>query len=132
MPIEPRSSIKTLIVDDHPVTLNMLRQVLKQLGFRDIKEADTGERALAILSNENIGLVLTDLTMPSMSGVELIRKIREKDPQHKLPVIVVSGENDPKIVVEALKAGADAFVLKPFSPKTIGDKVAQVFSKRGR
>jgi two-component system, chemotaxis family, chemotaxis protein CheY len=125
-----RSTLKILIVDDHPVTLGMLKQVLKQLGFRDIKEADNGQRALAIIFNENIGLVLTDLTMPVMSGVELIQEIRKKDSNRKIPVIVVSGENDPNIVMQAIKAGADAYVVKPFSAKTIGDKIVQVFSKR--
>ena len=67
-----------------------------------------------------------------MSGVELIQQVRQKDNQRKLAVIVVSGENDPEMVMDAFKAGADAFVVKPFSPKTIGDKIAQVFSQRGR
>lgn len=126
------SQIKVLIVDDHPMTLILLGKVLKQLGLKNIKEAEDGKRALAMISIEDINLVFTDLDMPALSGLELIQELRQKEATRNLPVIVVSGESDQDKVFQALQAGADAFVVKPFSSRTIKEKIVQVFSKRVR
>jgi two-component system chemotaxis response regulator CheY len=127
-----RIKIKVLIVDDHPLTLSMLRQIMKQLGFDDVREANDGNLALEILDNEDIKLVFTDLNMPNMSGIEVIQRIRGKAETRELPVIVVSGEGDQDIVVSAMQAGADSFIVKPFAAQTIKEKILQVLSKRAR
>lgn len=127
-----RIKIKVLIVDDHPLTLSMLSQIMKQLGFNDVREANDGNLALEILDNEDIKLVFTDLNMPKMSGIEVIQRIRGKAETRELPVIVVSGEGDQDIVVSAMQAGADSFIVKPFAAQTIKEKILQVLSKRAR
>jgi len=127
-----RIKIKVLIVDDHPLTLSMLRQIMKQLGFDDVREAHDGNLALDILDNEDIKLVFTDLNMPNMSGIEVIQSIRGKAETRELPVIVVSGEGDQDIVVSAMQAGADNFIVKPFAAQTIKEKILEVLSKRAR
>jgi two-component system chemotaxis response regulator CheY len=124
--------ITILIVDDFSLTLTMLRQILKQMGFDDIRTAYDGEMALEILENEDISLVFTDLNMPKMSGIELIQKIREKAENKDLPVIVVSGEGDHDMVLKAMETGADNFIVKPFAAKTIREKIAQVFSQKAQ
>lgn len=124
--------IKVLIVDDHPLTLTMLKEILKQMGFNNVREANDGEPALKILANEDIGLVFTDLNMPNMSGTEVIQGIRGKAETKNLPVLVISGEGDQDVVVQAMKAGADSFIVKPFSAKTVKEKIMQVLSKRAR
>ncbi len=129
---ETLSQIKVLIVDDHPLSLILLKKVLQQLGLKNIKEAEDGKRALAMISIEDINLVFTDLDMPALSGLELIQELRQKEATRDLPVIVVSGESDQDKVFQALQAGADAFVVKPFSGRTIKEKIVQVFSKRVR
>jgi two-component system chemotaxis response regulator CheY len=126
------SQIKVLIVDDHPMTLILLGKVLKQLGLKNIKEAEDGKRALAMICLDDFNLVFTDLDMPALSGLELIQELRQKEATRDLPVIVVSGESDQDKVFQALQAGADAFVVKPFSSRTIKEKIVQVFSKRVR
>jgi two-component system chemotaxis response regulator CheY len=128
----PKIKIKVLIVDDHPLTLSMLRQTLKQIGFDDVKEAVDGNIALEILQTEDIKLVFTDLNMPTMSGIEVIQAIRNKAETQNIPVIVVSGEGDQDIVVSAMQAGADSFIVKPFAPQTIKEKIMQVVSKKIR
>ncbi len=129
---ETLSQIKVLIVDDHPLSLILLKKVLQQLGLKNIKEAEDGKRALAMISIEDINLVFTDLDMPALSGLELIQELRQKEATRDLSVIVVSGESDQDKVFQALQAGADAFVVKPFSGRTIKEKIVQVFSKRVR
>jgi len=124
--------IKILIVDDHPVTRKMLRQILKQLSFDDIREAVDGDMAMEILGDEDINLMFTDLNMPKVTGMELIQKIREKAEHRELPVIVVSGEGDYDMVLKAMQTGADSFIVKPFAPKTVIEKIAQVLSRRAK
>jgi|WetSurMetagenome_2_1015567.scaffolds.fasta_scaffold106014_2 two-component system, chemotaxis family, chemotaxis protein CheY len=127
-----RIKIKVLIVDDHPLTLSMLSQIMKQLGFNEVREANDGNLALEILDKEDIKLVFTDLNMPNMSGIEVIQRIRGKAETRELPVIVVSGEGDQDIVVSAMQAGADSFIVKPFAAQTIKEKILQVLSKRAQ
>lgn len=124
--------LKILMEDDHPLTLTLLSNILKQLGFMHLKEAEDGEQALAVISTEDITFLFTDLNMPNLSGVELIRHIRQNEATRELPVIVVSGESDRDMVVQALQAGADAFVVKPFSSQIIREKIIQVLTKRVR
>jgi len=127
-----KSNIKILIVDDHPMMLTMLRQILKQLGFDNIQEAETAEVALELIGHDDICMVFTDLGLPAMSGIELIQKIRENSATSNLPVIVLSGLSDQEIVLQALKAGADNFIVKPCSAETIKEKLVQVLSKRAQ
>jgi two-component system, chemotaxis family, chemotaxis protein CheY len=125
-------NLRILIVDDHPAMLAMLRKILKQLGFDNIQEAETAEQALAMLSQEDICMVFTDLGLPAMSGIELIQQIRQNSATSQLPVIVLSGISEQETVVQALKAGADNFIVKPCSAQTIREKLVQVLSKRAQ
>ena len=125
-------NFKILIIDDHPTMLTMLRQILKQLGFDTIEEAETAERALEILSRGDVRMVFTDLGLPGMSGIELIHQIRQDRATHHLPVIVLSGISEQETVMEALKAGADNFIVKPCSADTIKEKLVQLLSKRAQ
>ena len=125
-------NFKILIIDDHPTMLTMLRQILKQMGFDTIEEAETAERALEILSLGDVRMVFTDLGLPGMSGIELIHQIRQDRATHHLPVIVLSGISEQETVMEALKAGADNFIVKPCSADTIKEKLVQLLSKRAQ
>ena len=125
-------NFKILIIDDHPTMLTMLRQILKQLGFDTIEEAETAERALEILGLGDVRMIFTDLGLPGMSGIELIRQIRQDHATHHLPVIVLSGISEQETVMEALKAGADGFIVKPCSADTIKEKLVQLLSKRAQ
>lgn len=124
--------IKILIVDDHPAMLTMLKQILKQLGFGIVHEAETAEQALAMLGQEDINMVFTDLGLPAMSGIEFIQHIRKNKATKGLPVIVLSGTSEQETVVEALNAGADNFIVKPCSAQIIKEKLVQVLSKRAK
>lgn len=122
--------IKVLIVDDHPVMLTLLCAALSQLGLKNVTKVEDGQIALAMLKREEISLVFTDLNMPRMTGIQFIQQIRQQAGTRDLPVIVVSGENDQDMVAQAIQAGADAFIIKPFSVETIKKKIIEVLSKR--
>jgi len=108
----------------------MLRQILKQLGFSHVKQAEDGNIALSMIQKGDIDMVFTDLKMPTLSGIELIQRIRQDATNRNMPIIVVSCQSEQDMVIEAMKSGADSFIVKPFSAKTIGEKISPVLRKR--
>jgi two-component system chemotaxis response regulator CheY len=121
---------KVLVVDDFSTMRKLIRNVLKEIGFNHIYEADNGVAALDILRSDKIGLVLTDWNMPTMTGLELLQRIRREPASKDIPVLMVTAEGNKENVVEAIKAGADNFVVKPFTAETIKDKIEHIFRKR--
>jgi len=121
---------KVLVVDDFSTMRKLIRNVLKEIGFNHIYEAETGVTALDILRSDEIGLVLTDWNMPAMTGLELLQRIRREPASKDIPVLMVTAEGKKENVVEAIKAGADNFVVKPFTAETIREKIEQIFRKR--
>jgi two-component system chemotaxis response regulator CheY len=123
---------KVLVVDEVMAMRKLIRNVLKEIGFSQISEADNGAAALSLLQSERIALVLTDWNLPAMTGLELLRRIRRDPASRDIPVLMVTAEGNIENVVEAIKAGADNFVVKPFTAETIRAKIGQVFKKRAQ
>lgn len=122
--------MRLLVVDDHPMMVKMLRNILRQLGFNNVVTAEDGAKALEIIRSEKIDLVITDWNMPEMSGLELLHAIREDDSSKEIPVIMVTAEGLEENVVEAVKTGVDNFIVKPFAPATVKAKIEQVMARR--
>ncbi|MDD3581891.1 MAG: response regulator [Desulfobacca sp.] len=122
---------KVLVVDDFSTMRKIVRNVLKQIGFEDIVEAENGASALAVIRNEKIDLVVTDWNMPQMDGLELLENIRANDKTKDLPVLMVTAEGMKENVITAVKAGVDNYVVKPFTAETLSEKLEQIFKKRG-
>jgi two-component system chemotaxis response regulator CheY len=123
--------MKVLVVDDFSTMRKIVRNILKQIGFENITEADDGVAALPILKSEKIGLVVTDWNMPNMTGLELLQKIRGDAALKDTPVLMVTAEGLKENVIDAVKAGVDNYVVKPFTAETIKEKLEQIFKKRG-
>jgi two-component system chemotaxis response regulator CheY len=121
--------MKVLVADDFATMRKIVRNILKQIGFDDIVEAEDGQAALQILKNENIGLVVTDWNMPNMTGLELLEKIRTDPKTSKLPVLMVTAEGLKENVVAAVKAGVNNYVVKPFTAEVLQEKLEQIFKK---
>jgi len=102
---------RILIVDDNPNMSNLLSDMLEVFEFDSARAAD-GEEALSLLNQENFSLIITDLRMPKMGGLELLRSVKEKFPN--LPVVVISGYSTESTEKELLSAKADSFLSKPF------------------
>jgi len=122
-------SIKVLVADDFATMRKIVRNILKQIGFEDIVEAEDGTTALQILKNEKIGLVVTDWNMPNMSGLELLQHIRKNPDTAKVPVLMVTAEGLKENVLEAVKAGVNNYVVKPFTAEVLQEKIEAIFRK---
>ena len=121
--------MRVLVADDFATMRKIVRNILKQIGFDDIVEAEDGQAALQVLKNENIGLVVTDWNMPNMNGLELLEKIRTDPKTAKLPVLMVTAEGLKENVVAAVKAGVNNYVVKPFTAEVLQEKLEQIFKK---
>ena len=121
-------NMKVLIVDDFATMRRILRNILKQLGFTNISEADDGKTALKELQKEKFDLVLCDWNMPEMSGLELLTAIRSDDQLKDLAFVMVTAEAQKENIVTAVKAGVNNYVVKPFTAETVSEKLNKVFA----
>jgi two-component system, chemotaxis family, chemotaxis protein CheY len=119
--------LKILLVDDSRTIRNIQKNTLKMLGHTDITEAADGIEALGCISKQIPDLMLVDWNMPNMDGISLIKKVRETD--KKLPIIMVTTEAEKSRVLEALKAGVNNYVVKPFTAETLSEKINQTMAK---
>lgn len=119
--------MKILLVDDSRTIRNIQKNTLKTLGYSDITEAADGIEALAALGKERPQLMLVDWNMPNMDGITLIKKVRETD--KALPIIMVTTEAEKTRVMEAVKAGVNNYVVKPFTAETLAEKIKQTMTK---
>lgn len=114
--------MKALVVDDSQIMRRIIISVLKKVGVDDVAEAENGMEALDYLGkNSDVGIVLLDWNMPVLTGIETLKKIRETNKQ--LPVVMATTESEKERVIEAIKAGANDYLLKPFTPKDIFEKL---------
>jgi len=121
--------MKILLVDDSRTIRNIQKNVLAQLGYKDIMEAADGVEALKLIAETRPDMALVDWNMPNMDGITLVRKIRETDRQ--LPLIMVTTEAEKRRVIEAIQAGVNNYVVKPFTAETLAEKITQTLSKAG-
>jgi two-component system chemotaxis response regulator CheY len=120
-------NMKVLIVDDFATMRRILRNILKQIGFTDINEADDGSTALKELKKEKYDLILSDWNMPEMPGIDLINAIRADDELKGIPFVMITAEAQKDNIIGAVKAGVNSYVVKPFTAETIGEKLKKVF-----
>ena len=121
--------MKVLVVDDFATMRKIIRNCLKQIGFEDIVEAEDGSVALQVLKNDKVGLVVTDWNMPNISGLELLRQIRQHPKMAQVPVLMVTAEGMKENVLEAVKSGVNNYVVKPFTAEVLQEKIEIIFKK---
>lgn len=123
--------IKVLVVDDFPTMRRIVKNLLKQIGFENIDEAEDGVQALNKLKSGNYGLVVSDWNMPSMEGIDLLRNIRqEAEPLKNIPFLMVTAEAEKEKVIEAIKAGVDNYIVKPFTAEVLKEKLEKIADKK--
>ncbi|MEA3359341.1 MAG: chemotaxis response regulator CheY [Thermodesulfobacteriota bacterium] len=120
-------NMKVLIVDDFATMRRIVKNILRQLGFTDISEADDGKTALQALKKEKFDLILSDWNMPEMPGIELLKAVRSDDELKDIPFLMVTAEADKGNIVEAVKLGVSNYVVKPFTAETISEKLEKIF-----
>ena len=122
-----KSSIKVLIVDDFAASRKVLVITLEQLGFDNIEEVSDGNSALVRLKSGLFDLVITDMDMPKMSGLELLKQIRYDPNLKQIPVLMVTENGMQENIVAAFKAGLNAYVVKPVDVKVFAEKMKNIF-----
>jgi len=121
-------NMKVLIVDDFATMRRILKNIMKQIGFSDITEADNGKNALKVLKSQKIDLILCDWNMPEMPGIEVLNTVRADDELKNTPFVMVTAEAQKENILEAVKAGVSSYVVKPFTAETVEQKLNKVFS----
>ena len=118
--------MKVLVVDDSKTMLRIIGNVLKQIGISDILFAEHGREAWEIIRTNKIDILFTDWNMPIMNGLELVKRVRDKDEFDNIPIIMITTEGGKREVITALKAGVDNYIIKPFTPIVLKDKLKDI------
>ncbi len=124
------TSLKVLVVDDMSTMRRIVKNVLKQIGYSDIMEAENGQDALTKLKAGGFGLVVSDWNMPVMPGIELLRNVRADADLKALPFLMVTAEAQKENIIEAVQAGVSNYVVKPFTADALQEKLEKIFSKK--
>ncbi|HDP25976.1 MAG TPA: response regulator [Deltaproteobacteria bacterium] len=121
-------TMKVLVVDDFSTMRRIVRNILRQLNFTNIIEADDGSTALEILQREKIAMVISDWNMPKMTGLELLKVMKADDALRPIPFLMVTAEAQQENIIEAVKSGVNNYIVKPFTAETLSQKINQLFS----
>lgn len=125
-------SLRILVVDDFPTMRRIVRNLLKELGFMNVDEAEDGVGGLAKLQSGEYAIVVSDWNMPNMDGLTLLKTIRADPKLATLPVLMVTAEAKKENIVAAALAGANGYVVKPFTAAILEEKITRIFEKLNR
>jgi two-component system chemotaxis response regulator CheY len=130
MPADP-SKIKFLVVDDFSTMRRIVRNLLKELGFTNVDEAEDGVVALAKLQAGGFDFVVSDWNMPNMDGLTLLQTVRSDPTLKDLPFLMITAEAKKENIIAAAQAGASGYIVKPFTAATLNEKMTKIFEKVG-
>lgn len=119
-------NMRILVVDDAQTMRRIIVNLLRQLGFTNMTEADDGTTAWERLSSEHIDLIISDWNMPKMTGIELLKRVRESETYKNTPFIMVTAEGKRENVIAAVQAGVSNYIVKPFNAATLKEKMTKV------
>jgi two-component system, chemotaxis family, chemotaxis protein CheY len=124
--------LKVLIVDDSSVMRKIVERALRQAGLEltEVREAGNGIEALAQVQKGSLDLILTDINMPVMDGLEFLKSLIDVEPAHGVPVVMITTEGSEARVVEALSAGAKGYLRKPFTPEQVKERLMPILGGR--
>ena len=124
--------LRILIVDDFSTMRRIVRNLLKELGFTNVDEAEDGQVALHKLRSQPYEFVVSDWNMPNMTGIELLRAVRADAQLRHLPFLMITAEAKRENIIEAAQAGASGYIVKPFTAATLEEKLAKIFQSTSR
>jgi len=126
-----KSQYRFLVVDDFPTMRRIVRNLLKELGFSNVEEAEDGAAGLAKVKEGRFDFVISDWNMPNMDGLQMLQAIRaDGNPAiSKMPVLMVTAEAKKENIIAAAQAGAHGYVVKPFTAATLDEKLGKIFEK---
>ena len=121
------TNMKILVVDDFATMRRIVKNILVQLGFKQIIEADDGTTAVDVLKQEKVDLIISDWNMPKMTGLDLLKHVRADDGMKDTPFIMVTAEAQQDNIIMAVKAKVSQYIVKPFTAETLGEKIDKIF-----
>jgi two-component system chemotaxis response regulator CheY len=124
--------MKILVVDDFSTMRRIVRNLLKELGFTNVDEAEDGAVALQKLQTGGFEFVVTDWNMPNMDGLTLLQSIRKSPSLKHLPVLMITAEAKKENIIAAAQAGASGYIVKPFTAAVLSEKLQKIFEKLGK
>jgi two-component system chemotaxis response regulator CheY len=123
------AALKVLVVDDQTSVRQMTKLALEQVGVRHVHQAENGVVAFKQATIQPLDLIISDYNMPEMDGLGLLRAVRGHQAIRKLPFILLTGRGDKELVVKAAQAGVNNYLVKPFTPASLKEKIEQVLGK---
>jgi two-component system chemotaxis response regulator CheY len=120
-------NMKILVVDDMLTMRRIVKNIMKQLGFPNVEEAENGQDALDKLRAESFGFIISDWNMPVMTGIELLRAVRADDKLKTIPLLMVTAEAQKENLIEAIQAGVSNYIVKPFTAEVLQEKMNKIF-----
>lgn len=121
--------MKIITVDDSATMRRIIMNSLKSIGYTQVVEAENGQAGLAKIEGEGVDFVITDWSMPVMNGLELVKAIRTNPALQTLPILMVTAVGQKEEIVQAITAGVNGYIVKPFEPETLHAKIQQVLGK---
>lgn len=118
---------RILVVDDFSTMRRIIKNILRQLGYNNVVEADDGTTAWDVLNKDRIEFIISDWNMPQMTGIELLRKVRDSDEFGDLPFLMVTAEAQQENIIEAVQAGVSNYIVKPFTADVMKQKIDKIF-----
>ncbi|CAK7064002.1 MAG: Chemotaxis protein CheY [Desulfovibrio sp.] len=121
-------NMRVLVVDDFSTMRRIIKNILRQLGFTNVVEADDGTTAWDILNKDKIEFIISDWNMPQMTGIELLRKVRASEEFCDLPFLMVTAEAQQENIIEAVQAKVSNYIVKPFTADVMKQKIDKIFA----
>jgi two-component system chemotaxis response regulator CheY len=115
-----------LIVDDFSTMRRIMRNILRELDFKNILEAEDGSAAITVLETHPVQLIISDWNMPKMTGLDFLKHVRANESTKDIPFLMVTAEAQKENIVEAVKARVSNYIVKPFTAATLGEKLAKI------
>jgi two-component system chemotaxis response regulator CheY len=122
-------NMKILVVDDFSTMRRIVKNLLRQIGYVNIDEAEDGAQAYSKLKNGGYNFVVSDWNMPNMDGLDLLRKVRSDPDLKDLPILMVTAEAEKEKVITAIQAGVNNYIVKPFTGEVLKDKMDKILEK---
>ena len=126
-----KKDVKILVVDDFSTMRRIIKNLLRDLGFTNVEEADDGKTALPILKTGRIDFLVTDWNMPGMTGIDLVKTVRADENLAHIPILMVTAEAKREQIIAAAQAGVNGYVVKPFTAATLKEKIEKIFERIG-
>ncbi len=124
--------MRVLVVDDFATMRKIIKNVLRQINMDNVVEAENGKHALSVLRSDNIEFIISDWIMPEMTGIEFLRACKEDETIKDIPFVMVTAEAQKDSVLEAIKAGVDNYIVKPFTPEKFKEVIGKTMAKFGK